>query len=112
MSLSWLAADIAPVGHFICGTLQPVPVRADVWILVATRMRLTHCDATAALWAAAAAAGVPVWSLALDEPADNLTLHTGTPLSTRRMPVTDLRLEARTGGAFRSELLLSLFGEA
>ena len=115
-SISWLAADIAPVGHFICGTLQPVPVRADVWILVATRMRLTHCNATAALWAAAAAAGVPVWSLALDEPADNLTLHTGTPSGTpsytRRIPVTDLRLEARTGGAFRRELLLRLFGEA
>jgi len=110
-SSSWLAADIAPVGHFICGTLQPIVVRADVWVIAATQMRLTHCSVTAALTAAVASAGVPVWSLALDAAKGNVRAMTASKSSTRRIRTVDLRLVPRIGGACRSELLDQLFGE-
>jgi hypothetical protein len=32
-SISWLATDIAPVGHLVDGTLRGIPVEADVWVL-------------------------------------------------------------------------------
>jgi hypothetical protein len=39
-SLSWLASDIAPVGHMQVGTLQAAAVSADLWVFVGTLGRL------------------------------------------------------------------------
>ena len=111
-SVSWLAADIAPVGHFPCGAVRAVAIDAPLWVFVGTRMRLTHCDVTAGLLASVAAAGARVWSLTLDEANHNVTLIRGTTSPTRRVPAPDPKALGTIGGAFRSSLLKELFGES
>src|SRR5262249_5875166 len=44
--ISWVASDIAPVGHMAVGTLEAVPVTADTWAGVATATRFQHCQVT------------------------------------------------------------------
>jgi hypothetical protein len=45
-SMSWVASDIAPVGHIALGTLEAVPVIADTWIVVTVSTRLHYCQVT------------------------------------------------------------------
>ncbi|RYE42526.1 MAG: hypothetical protein EOP24_32335 [Hyphomicrobiales bacterium] len=71
-SVSWLAADIAPVGAMPCGSLRAQPVDAPSWVLVGTSMRLEHGHAGPAIVAALTAAGTPYLLLEIDREDANL----------------------------------------
>ena len=45
-SLSWLASDIAPVGHFVYGKLNAVAVEADMYVVLTLSVRFVHCNLT------------------------------------------------------------------
>jgi hypothetical protein len=111
-SISWLAADIAPVGHIASGALQAMPIDATVWVIVATWARLTHCDVTGALSAAIAAAGVQTWELAINSSGDNLKWAASPSSGTRRVAIAPDGFPVHQGGLFRGSLQSDLFGEA
>ena len=83
-SLSWVATDIAPVGHLAYGSLIGVPVAAPVWVIVATSGRFQTCGVTGAITGALAAAGVARVELRLDAAKENLVL-----VAPPREPVAD-----------------------
>ena len=45
-SLTWLATDIAPVGHFVYGDLSAIAIDVDAWVVVAFSTRFEHCSLT------------------------------------------------------------------
>lgn len=102
-SVSWLAGDIAPVGRFICATLQAVPVEADVWIFVANEMRFRHCSVTASLIEAVAASSVRTWALTIDRAEKNLTLEQPSGREPRRVARAAVSAPY-PGGVFRTSL--------
>ncbi|HKI00784.1 MAG TPA: hypothetical protein VKK31_02275 [Thermoanaerobaculia bacterium] len=104
-SVSWLAADIAPVGHFVHGALQAIMVDAPVWVIVATGARLTFCGVTGALIEARVNAGKKTWQLAIDSPADNLRPVSGAGSKTRKIALPDGGFPLHPGGLFRASLL-------
>jgi len=76
VSLSWLAADIAPVGHFADGSLRARAVGARLWIVVTMQMRFAHCPTTAALLETLLESGTSYLELRVDEDHDNVCLVT------------------------------------
>jgi hypothetical protein len=107
-SVSWLAADIAPVGHLVNGALQAVAVDAPVWVIVATGARLTHCGVTGALSGTRAGLGGQTWQLEIDASADNLTPVSGPESQARRIALPDAGFPLHPGGLFRAALLEQL----
>jgi hypothetical protein len=71
-SMSWLASDIAPVGHFFDGDLKAAAVRADTWVVIAASTRLAHCPITGLLADLARRSAARAFTLAVDEPKRNL----------------------------------------
>lgn len=71
-SLSWLATDIAPIGHFMEGALRAEPVDAPVWVIVAISTRFTHCVVTNIISSLLTELGLLVIELSIDKPEDNL----------------------------------------
>lgn len=74
-SMSWVATDVAPVGHIEVGSLQVAPVVADRWIIVATSMRLLHCKVTGLIAESLRWSFLPYATVALDRPADNVEIQ-------------------------------------
>ncbi|MGJ7506445.1 hypothetical protein [Variovorax sp. GT1P44] len=74
-SISWIAADIAPVGHLVVGTLEGVPVAANAWVVVATSMRLLHCPVAGQVIEPLRWAGVTHVTVAVDETGDNVRVY-------------------------------------
>jgi hypothetical protein len=72
ISLSWLATDIAPVGHFASGCLRACPISAPVWIVVAVRMRFSNCHTTKLLLNAIYQSGCKAFLFAIDESKENV----------------------------------------
>ena len=72
--ISWVATDIAPVGHIEVGALQVLPVTADVWAVVAASTRLQHCKVTGFITESLRLAGVSHVTIAVDEAADNVAV--------------------------------------
>jgi hypothetical protein len=116
-TLSWLAADIAPVGHLIDGTLRVVPVEADVWVLVSSAIRFTHSGLTSAIQSTLVATSTPYFTLAIDESHDNLhaitppRLTEGDPETERLLrqcaavELDDLERPIYVGGLYREILI-------
>jgi hypothetical protein len=106
-SLSWLATDVAPVGHFTQGTLRTAMVEADLWVLVAHSTRFEHCTVTGAVLNALLGAGTPVFTLAVDLIEDNLVrLQPVDPADIVVGVDVDLaRMTVWRGGLFRDHLL-------
>ncbi|MBV1853794.1 hypothetical protein [Catellatospora tritici] len=107
-SLSWLASDIAPVGHLPSGALRTAVVEADRWVLLTSTARLRHCAATAAVVTAVTTAGLPLLHVAIDRRGDNITeLPPGDPADrrVRRVPADRLRHADIAGGVFRAGLI-------
>ena len=74
-SISWVAADIAPIGHLVVGTLEGVPVIADAWVVVATSMRLLHCPVAGQIIEPLRWAGVTHVTVAVDKTKDNVRIY-------------------------------------
>jgi hypothetical protein len=123
ISVSWLASDIAPVGHFVEGCLRSIAVTADIWVLVAVQARIEHCNATATLQNAIRASGLPYFELIIDRPQANLSevrspANAGSATQSsqvqeqnfHRVPLQEFRSLMIAGGVFRSELLRFLAG--
>jgi hypothetical protein len=120
-SISWLATDIAPVGHLVDGTLRGVPVQADVWVLAAQGARFVNCSTTSTLQQSIGAAKVTYFELSLDSEKDNLCQR--TPPRARKsatgdqdpvlaLDVDKLKLDRYVGGLFRHDLLKNLISLA
>ncbi|MCP2250131.1 hypothetical protein [Lentzea aerocolonigenes] len=103
-SLSWLATDVAPVGHFADGTLRTTTIDAPMWVLVAAGMRFERCATTAAILNALDGAGLPHVTVAVDAPENNVERHNPSqpgPDFSRRGGVTTAQWP---GGLFRARL--------
>ncbi|MBB5872750.1 hypothetical protein F4553_006184 [Allocatelliglobosispora scoriae] len=117
-TMTWLASDIAPVGHLPDGSLRTVAVDADRWLLVTTRARLQHCAAASALITGVTTAGYPLTVVAIDGRAGNIHhLPIGDPGDQRaaRVATTAAAFVELPGGVFRAgltELLGSTLGGA
>jgi len=70
--ISWVASDIAPVGHMAVGTLTALPVAADAWAVVATSTRLKHCRVTSLITETLKWSGLPHVLVAIDQSEDNV----------------------------------------
>jgi hypothetical protein len=110
-SMSWLAADIAPVGNLTCAALQPVAIEAAVWVFVAIEMRFAHCGVSGSLVETVAASGARTWCLSIDRHKDNLILAPPTQREPRRLPRSE-QFSAHIGGLFRSSIPGDLFEES
>src|SRR6266566_2902495 len=78
-SISWVASDIAPVGHFVDGGFSYAPVAAKAWVLIASSTRLLHCSLTSMLQRSLRKAGQTLFELSLDKSEGNLVRY--RPLS-------------------------------
>jgi hypothetical protein len=112
VSVSWLASDIAPVGHMICGNLTPRAIAADVWAVVASWARLHHCQAISSILQTLRCAGIDHVTVTLDQERDNLAkpaleeppkgMPRGELVETVDLDERPLRTHA--GGLFRWQL--------
>jgi hypothetical protein len=109
-SLTWLASDIAPVGHFANGTLRTAPIDAALWVLVAVGTRFSQCATTSAIINMINGAELPYVTIAVDEPENNVRSRTpgrGDPELVRR---GSTRTTQWPGGLFRAQLFDELGG--
>lgn len=110
-SLTWLATDVAPVGHFAEGTLRTAMIDAPLWVLVSIGTRFERCATVHAVTNAVLAAGLPFATLALDSSRDNLTRYApaghGDLNSVVRVGTRQARMAEWRGGLFRDYM----FGE-
>jgi len=110
-SLTWLATDVAPVGHFVEGTLRTAMIDAPLWVLVSISARFDVCATVHAVTNAVLAAGLPFATLTLNSPQDNLTRYAppgpGDPDSVVRVGTRQARMAEWRGGLFRAHV----FGE-
>ncbi|WP_157187604.1 hypothetical protein [Nocardia vinacea] len=109
-SLSWLAADVAPVGHFAEGVLRTVAIEAALWVVISLRGRFDVCSGTKAVVNVIAAAGTPFATVALDLPANNLTWYQPTETSgdAVRIAARHARVGRWPGGLFAGHLLAEM----
>jgi len=80
-SISWVASDIAPVGHIAVGTLEAFPVTTNTWVVVTMSMRLQHCQVTGFITESLKWAGIAYATLAIDDHENNIEIpeQTKTP---------------------------------
>ena len=74
-SLSWLASDVAPVGHFAAGTLSVRFVHCDSWILVGTHASLVAGVTTALLVETLWSTRIDHAELEIDQTKDPLKIY-------------------------------------
>ncbi len=113
-SLSWLASDVAPVGHIVHGRLAARPVHAQLWAVVAFSARFDACPTTVALTETLRACAMPYLEMRIDEASDNVALVTSRPQSARPRSQQDAgrfalrRLDAafpsHIGGLFQADV--------
>jgi hypothetical protein len=109
-SLSWLATDIAPVGHFVQGTLQAMAIDCPQWVLVIPEARFVNCDVTHLIVALLGPAKARCFALVIDQPENNvLELEPAvTDQSSDGYEAIDLSaapFPTHPGGLFRPSLL-------
>jgi hypothetical protein len=110
-SMSWLATDIAPVGSFVCGTLQALPVSARECVVVATAVRHSYCLITGVLEATMVEAGVRTWQFVIDRADHNLSqVEKGMESGEVVVPVDGFPIH--NGGLFRGSLRKHLLARA
>jgi hypothetical protein len=73
-SMTWLASDIAPVGHFAHGNLSAEAIGADVWVVVSLSVRFTNCTLTGCLVDMLAASTGTVVTVAVDKSENNVSV--------------------------------------
>jgi hypothetical protein len=116
-SVSWLATDIAPVGHFVQGDLRAAPVDAAAWVVVAISTRFDHCTTTSFLRDLLLRAGRRTVLLSVDGEKDNvceLRPDGGRPQQPPgggqffEIPLAGRTFPTHPGGLFRSALVRHL----
>lgn len=114
-SLSWVASDVAPVGHFAVGDLTIRAVPSDLWIVLAPGSSLGGGYTARVLIESLAAAGIEYAELVIDQAENNLHRHdprpAGEPEQRKELRQLDLDNPALTrhaGGLFRPQLLQCL----
>jgi hypothetical protein len=114
-SLSWVASDIAPVGHFAMGELAIRPVDSELWILLGADASLGGGYTPRILTETLRAAGLEYVELAMDTSENNLRRY--VPIQERaderrkellRLELDDDALTRYPGGLFRPQLLQNL----
>ena len=118
VSLSWLASDIAPVGHFALGALSIRPVECDSWIVVATSNSLAAGYFTNILVETLWCAGVDHAELEIDAIEANLKVYAkGDATAREKADLKGLRrfdvddpILAKAGGALFRPQLTELLG--
>jgi hypothetical protein len=107
-SVSWLASDIAPVGHFLAAKLTIKSVREAIWVVIASGASLEHGGITRRLLDTLRLAGVEHFRLAIDVNEHNVMQHPATaPVTapeTASVRVDSDLFAAYPAGLFRSEL--------
>jgi hypothetical protein len=114
-TMSWLASDIAPVGHFKEENLTFAAIDADVWVLVTFSARLLYCSTTALLQRSLQFANKTCFEFALDVSSNNLAKvarsDSGAGVSGGNFVLLGLRdFQPRRlpGGVFRDDLLTAI----
>jgi hypothetical protein len=111
-SLTWLATDVAPVGHFAEGTLRTTMIDAPLWVLVSINSRFDVCAMTHAVTNAVLAAGLPFVTVALDSSQDNLKRYTppghGDLDTVMRVETRQARMAEWRGGLFSAHVFSEL----
>ncbi|AMY10829.1 hypothetical protein LuPra_04072 [Luteitalea pratensis] len=114
-SLSWLATDVAPVGHFVQGTLQAVAVDCPQWIVVASEARFISCNVTAIILALLCRAKARCFAFAIDAHEDNVAelelAGTGQPSDGGDIELFGVTFPRHAGGLLRSSLVEYLVAE-
>lgn len=116
-TFSWLAADIAPVGHFIAASLRAEPIDAGLWTIVTLAVRQDHCLVTDILYQLLDEIGIPAVQLAIDKAEDNVTYYEPQPREERAgkedhifgVRVPPGGFPVHPNGLFRAHLLTHLF---
>jgi hypothetical protein len=108
-SLSWLSTDIAPVGHFVQGTLRATAVDCHQWLVISSQARFTNCNVTALIMALIYRAKRRGFALVIDERENNLLElePSDTQPAADRFEEIDLSMAVfptHLGGLFRSTL--------
>ena len=113
VSRSWLASDVAPVGHFVCGDLWAKGIAAEMWVLVASTARFQYCPTTSLLLSVLNRAMRTTIGVLCDRRADNVLVLLPEPESSRNpsapappalRSVPTSRLPVHRGGLFRMML--------
>jgi tetratricopeptide (TPR) repeat protein len=73
-SLSWIASDIAPVGHFVYGKLKALAIDADVIVVMTLSARFVHCNLTRLLIDLMQHAGRRTIAFSVDLTTDNVLM--------------------------------------
>jgi hypothetical protein len=116
-SISWLATDIAPVGHFVQGDLRAIAIDAEVVVILAMSVRFSHCTITSSLAQLMPRAGRKTVLFSVDDSKSNVTLldPSGDPLEVpdadsryRTVPLANKEFPAHPGGLFRSDVVQHL----
>ena len=71
-SVTWLAIDVAPVGHFVDCRLRAMAIDTPMWVVIGTRRRLEGCEVTARVTGALRHAQVAQFRVVVDESKDNV----------------------------------------
>jgi hypothetical protein len=116
-SYSWVATDIAPVGHFANGMLRPAGVDAQTWVIVATTARHHICKVLGTIRHGLDLAGTRRFDIYLDGAEPNVRHYappnTGLSDDTAvRVPVGELPGTAHRGGLYRRFLTSHLMRRA
>jgi hypothetical protein len=110
VSISWLAADILPVGRMVYGALQPWASLSRRWIVVSTAHRLAHCEVAGHLIEMMRSLDRPYGELAVDRVKGNFRWFEardieGSPDSLARYPIEEGVIRTHPGGLYRGALL-------
>lgn len=108
-SLSWLATDVAAVGHLPCGTLRAAPIDAPLWALVSMDARFGHTKVVSAIREALARAGTPHVEVSVDVAEGGVVSSTsGDEDAECDLVPADTPFPTHPGGLLRDALLAEL----
>jgi hypothetical protein len=107
-SISWLASDVAPVGHFVAASLTIKPVSAPVWVVITSAVRFERSGTARRLLDSLRLSGIEHVQIAIDVGEHNVMWHAAAaPVSGSETAVLRIDSElfaAYPAGLFRGEL--------
>lgn len=111
-SQSWTSSDVAPVGHFACGTLTIRGIAANVWIIVSTSANIEAGYTPRVLISTLQSACIEHVVFSIDEAVGNVhrfQLQDGKNHNQTkellRLPVDHQALRTHEGGLFRDQMM-------
>jgi hypothetical protein len=117
-SLTWLASDIAPVGHFVYGKLIAEAVDADLWVVLTLSTRFEYCSSTGSLIDLLQHAGRRTIAFSVDKSTNNVLMLAPEVKTTvsddeserfMRIELTETGFPIHPGGLFRAAVIQHLF---